>query len=96
MNELLANKRDINVKAKKVRKIGKLPGILYGGKRGNVAFQINLNEFQKYIARKGEHGNLIINIEGEKINTKIISVQRDLATNQIINVDLKELPEEAA
>lgn len=94
MNELLANVRDVNEKAKKARRVGKLPGILYGGQRGNIPLYISTNEFQKYIARKGEHSILYINLNGEKIKTRIVGVQRDLAGNQVISVDLKELSQE--
>lgn len=94
MNELLASVRNVNEKAKKARRVGKLPGILYGGQRGNIPFYISANEFQKYIARKGEHSILYINLNGEKIKTRIVGVQRDLAGNQVISIDLKELSQE--
>ncbi|MCY6369590.1 hypothetical protein [Clostridium ganghwense] len=96
MNELLASVRDVKEKAKKARRVGKLPGILYGGKRGNIPFYIMANEFQKYIARKGERSIVYINLNGEKIKARIIGVQRHLAGNQVISVDLKELSEDVA
>lgn len=96
MNQLCASTRDIREKAKKARKVGKLPGILYGGSRGNVPFYVNVNEFRRYVNRNGERGILYIDLNGQVIKTQVLSVQRDLADNSFVNIDLKEIEEDIA
>lgn len=83
----------VNHDAKKDRKKGLIPGILYGKDIENTLFEIGELELQKEIASNGEHGILNINIDGEKHKTLIKEIQKDSVKHKILHIDLEELTE---
>lgn len=93
MSNLEMNKRPIDVpnSAKKARKKGKVPGILYGKKINNLLFEVGELELCHEIALNGEHGVLEFDLDGETHKGLIKEVQRDPVTNKIIHLDLEEL-----
>ena len=93
MSDLEMNKRSIDVpnSAKKSRKNGKVPGVLYGNKINNLLFEVGELELCHEIGISGEHGVLEFNLDGESHRGLIKEVQRDPVTNKIIHLDLEEL-----
>ena len=93
MSNLEMNKRSIDVpnSAKKSRKNGKVPGVLYGNKINNLLFEVGELELCHEIGINGEHGILEFNLDGESHRGLIKEVQRDPVTNKIIHLDLEEL-----
>ena len=93
MSNLEMNKRPIDVpnSAKKSRKNGKVPGVLYGNKINNLLFEVGELELCHEIGISGEHGVLEFNLDGESHRGLIKEVQRDPVTNKIIHLDLEEL-----
>ena len=93
MSNLEMNKRPIDVpnSAKKSRKNGKVPGVLYGNKINNLLFEVGELELCHEIGINGEHGILEFNLDGESHRGLIKEVQRDPVTNKIIHLDLEEL-----
>lgn len=93
MSNLEMNKRVIDVpnSAKKARRNGKVPGVLYGKKMNNLLFEVAELELCHEIAANGEHGVLEFNLDGEGHRGLIKEVQRDPVTNKIIHLDLEEL-----
>lgn len=93
MSNLEMNKRSIDVpnSAKKSRKNGKVPGVLYGNKINNLLFEVGELELCHEIGISGEHGVLEFNLDGESHRGLIKEVQRDPVTNKIIHLDLEEL-----
>ena len=93
MSNLEMNKRPIDVpnSAKKSRKNGKVPGVLYGNKINNLLFEVGELELCHEIGINGEHGVLEFNLDGESHRGLIKEVQRDPVTNKIIHLDLEEL-----
>ena len=93
MSNLEMNKRPIDVpnSAKKSRKNGKVPGVLYGNKINNLLFEVGELELCHEIGINGEHGILEFNLDGESGRGLIKEVQRDPVTNKIIHLDLEEL-----
>ena len=93
MSNLEMNKRPIDVpnSAKKSRKNGKVPGVLYGNKINNLLFEVGELELCHEIGISGEHGILEFNLDGESHRGLIKEVQRDPVTNKIIHLDLEEL-----
>lgn len=82
-----------NHDAKKVRKNGKVPGIIYGKDINNILFEISELELNSVISDKGEHGTLNINIDGNNVDTLIKEVQRDAVTKKIMHIDLEKIDE---
>ncbi|MGN0026772.1 MAG: 50S ribosomal protein L25 [Clostridium sp.] len=93
MNSLNLNKRDdsISNNAKKIRRQGKVPGILYGKKINELVFEVGEIELCREIAKNGEHGIVNLNLNGKEHKALIKEVQRDPVTHKIIHLDLEEL-----
>lgn len=95
MNTLNLSKRDLNLasKAKKLRKQGRVPGIIYGEKNKQFMFEVSELELGREISKSGEHGIIDFNINGKNQKALIKDVQRDPVTHKILHLDLKELDE---
>lgn len=95
MSVIELNKRDCNVSksAKKCRKRGKVPGILYGKNINNFMFEIGEMDLIDEITANGQFGVVNVNYEGEEHKALIKEMQRDPATNKIIHLDLEEVSE---
>ena len=93
MSNLELKMRDKNIpnSAKKARKNGNIPGVLYGKAINNFMFEVGDLELASEIASSGEHGVIDIFLNGENHKALIKEVQRDPATNKIIHLDLEEL-----
>ena len=79
--------------ARKERKKGMVPGIIYGKATGNLMFEIGDLELNNGITLRGEHGLISIDIDGEVHKGLIKEIQRDAVNHKIIHIDLEELQE---
>lgn len=77
--------------AKKERKNGKVPGVLYGKELNNFLFEIGELELNSQIKKTGEHGVININVDGNEQKALIKEVQRDPMKHNIIHIDLEKL-----
>lgn len=77
--------------AGRVRRAGKIPGILYGEKVNNLLFEIAEMDLGKEIGRQGEHGVVDINLNGTTHRTLIKEIQKDPVTHKIIHIDLEDI-----
>lgn len=95
MNSLNLNKRDESIpnNAKKIRRKGKVPGILYGKKSNELMFEVGELELCREISKNGEHGIVNFDLNGKDHKALIKDVQRDPVTHKIIHLDLEELDE---
>lgn len=93
MKELVLNKRSNNTAhaAKKVRKKGKIPGVLYGKKLGNLMFEIGEMDFVKEVETSGQHGVINFDIEGYNGTALIKEIQKDPLTHKSMHIDLEEV-----
>ncbi|GAB6170381.1 50S ribosomal protein L25/general stress protein Ctc [Clostridium carnis] len=93
MSNLQVNKRNESIpnSAKKARRAGKVPGILYGKAINTLMFEVGELELGREISAQGEHGILNFNIEGEEHKALVKDVQRDPVSHKIIHLDLEEL-----
>jgi large subunit ribosomal protein L25 len=95
MEKLAVNEREKNARhsAKKNRRNGKVPGILYGKNLKNLMFEVGELELNSEISKIGEHGVLDISINGENHNVLIKEIQREPVNQKIIHIDFEELYE---
>lgn len=93
MSNLEMNKRSIDIpnSAKKARKQGKVPGVLYGKAIKNLSFEVGELELAHEIGVNGQHGVLNFSLDGEKHMGLIKEIQKDPVTNKIIHLDLEEV-----
>lgn len=97
METLKCNKRikDTRHESRKERKMGKIPGILYGRHISNFMFEVGELELDKEMAAAGGHGIINTNIDGKNYKTLIKEIQRDPVNQKIIHIDLQELSQES-
>lgn len=86
-------KKDVVHSAKKSRRKGLVPGVLYGAQLGSLLFEIGELELGRELSKNGEHGaiNLIINNKEHKAIIK--EIQKEPVSQKIIHIDLQEFDE---
>lgn len=96
MYELLGTTRNKEqaCSIKELRRMDKIPCILYGGSLGEVPLLLERNEVEKYMLRFGQKSIMKINLDGKVIHGLIKEVQRTVPLNKIIHIDLKQINEE--
>lgn len=97
MESLKCNKRAKNTahESRKERRMGKVPGILYGKSLHNFMFEVGEMELDKEITATGGHGVINTNIDGKEYKALIKEIQRDPVNHKIIHIDLQELSDES-
>lgn len=83
--------RKTSHEARRERKNGKVPGILYGKNISNMLFEIGELELSKELLKNGEHGIININIDGQDHMALIKEVQKDPVNRKFLHLDLEEL-----
>ncbi|UCB46125.1 MAG: 50S ribosomal protein L25 [Spirochaetota bacterium] len=77
--------------AKKLRREGYIPAIMYGFK-GNKSIAVSFNEFKRLFEEIGEHAIVTLNLEGkEQIDVIVKDFQLDPVKRNIIHVDFFEI-----
>lgn len=72
---------------KRLRKDGRLPGIIFGANAENVMIHLSRSDFQRWTRTNGT-GIVYINIEGQdKIPVLLEDIHRDPLTNEYLHVD---------
>ena len=93
MEELILNKRIKNSSnsAKKERRHGLIPGVIYGKKLGNMMFEIGEMDLVNELCITGEHGVVNFDLDGYTGKAIIKDVQKDSLTHKVMHVDLEEI-----
>lgn len=93
MSTLEFNKRNEEIpnSAKKARKAGKVPGIIYSNKMNNFMFEVGELELGKEFSTHGERGIISYNLGGNSHKALVKEVQKDPVTHKVIHLDLEEL-----
>ena len=93
MEELVLTKRvkGHGHSAKRERRGGVIPGVIYGKEIGNALFDVNIVELEKELALSGEHGVLHFDLEGKKGTAVIKELQKNHFGNKVIHMDLEEV-----
>lgn len=89
---LSAALRDAGSVAKKVRKNGQLPGVLYGRHTKPVSVAVAQNEFEKVLRKAGESTIIELAVNGNEIHNVLIhDLQRHPVTHTLIHADFLEV-----
>ena len=93
MEELILNKRIKNSSnsAKKERKHGIIPGVIYGKKLGSMMFEIGEMDLLHELSITGEHGVVNYDLDGYTGKAIIKDVQKDPLTHKVMHIDLEEI-----
>jgi len=97
-SELTVQPRDNTGKgpARRLRREGLLPGVLYGRDAGNIPIIVKLKELKKVLEKEGERALVKVHLEkngGKQEYTALIrEVQRDPLRGDVLHVDLFQVP----
>lgn len=93
MKNLNLNKRQNGTGhyARKCRKKGMIPGVIYGKLKNNILFEIGELDLYSELSEVGEHGVINYTLEGENHSALLKEIQRDPVTKKIIHLDLAEV-----
>lgn len=78
-------------KVKRFRKLGYVPGVLYGKSIGNKVIGIKQAEFRNALKKYGRNAVFNAKINGEEIPVLIKDIQEDIIKNDLLHVDLHQI-----
>lgn len=91
--ELSTQKRDLSTKGalRQVRLAGRVPSIVYGGKKNPSISSVDTKEFLKMMTTHGH--NVLVNLKSEEGTdlALVLEVQRDVLTRAPIHVDFRRI-----
>ncbi len=92
MESINVKKRDVSVKAKKMRRIGMVPGNVLGKTiPESISIQIEEAVARRLIRQKHEGSKLLLNIEGQTILVQIKEKSFDAINNEILHISFQTL-----
>ena len=95
MENISVQKRDFTVKAKKLRRSGIVPGIVFGSSLPeSISIQIHENAARNLVRRKREGSRLSLDVEGQTIPVQIKEKSLDTISNQILHLSFQVLNED--
>ena len=92
MMTLAAEKRDPEVKAKKLRREGYTTGVLYGREmKENVALKYAEKDALSFIKKAKEGAQTMLDIAGEKVDALVKNIDYDPLSKKILALDFQAL-----
>jgi large subunit ribosomal protein L25 len=93
MGTLYLNTRnkECSKSAKKIRKMGFVPGIMYGENLKNIMFEVGEIELNREMHNDSNSGLLNIELNGQKHDAIVKEIQKNVLTNEIMHIDLEEV-----
>tara|TARA_R110002072_G_scaffold64203_1_gene159087 strand:+ start:63731 stop:64393 length:663 start_codon:yes stop_codon:yes gene_type:complete len=90
MNKLSVDTRDLGTKNKSLRKLGVIPGVIYGKTIENINVKMAMNELYAALAEEGELYQ--VKTASGEILVKFDEIQRDPLSRRPIHFSLLQLP----
>lgn len=92
METLQATTRDMNTKAKKLRREGFVTGSICGRElEHSVLIQFKQNEAQKQLAHTAIGGRITVDVDGTSYSTIIKDISRDPLSQKFIDISFQQL-----
>jgi large subunit ribosomal protein L25 len=92
MTTLKAEKRDLSVKPKKLRREGFVTGSIFGKDiDGSVAIMMDAHDTELALRTAGKGSKVVIELDGDKKNALIKEIQKNPLKNQLVEIDFQEL-----
>ncbi|MEG2288851.1 MAG: hypothetical protein RR891_10960 [Clostridium sp.] len=86
-----ASIRDLKIKGRTFRNAGRTIGIIFKNNGEGLPISVKCSDIETFLKRFGDHSNITLNINGEKLNTSILKVERDAVLHHPHNIEFKEL-----
>ena len=92
MNTLKAEKRDMNTKAKKLRREGFVTGIVFGKEmKESMPVQIAQKEAERILKTNGKGSQVMLEVDGQSMDVLIKEIDFDSMKHQILEIDFQAL-----
>ena len=92
MNTLKAEKRSMDVKAKRLRREGYVTGNVFGKKiQGSIPVKMEKKDVDRLLKNETKGGQIMLDVEGEVYDVLIKEVDYDAMANQVVEIDFQAL-----
>lgn len=92
MNTLKAEKRDMETKAKKLRREGFVTGNIFGKEiEGSIPVKMKKAEVDKLLKTKNKGSQIVLDVDGQKMHVLIKEVDYNTLKKQVDEVDFQAL-----
>ena len=92
MNTLKAEKRDMETKAKKLRREGFVTGNIFGKEiEGSIPVKMEKAEVDKLLKTKSKGSQIVLDVDGQKMHVLIKEVDYNTLKKQVDEVDFQAL-----
>ena len=95
MNTLSAEKRDMQIKAKKLRREGFVTGNVFGkNMEGSMPLKIEKKEAERILRTCNKGSQLILTVEGQKMPVLLKEIDYNAMKHEIVEMDFQALVKE--
>ena len=92
MTTLKAEKRSMDVKAKRLRREGYVTGNVFGKKiQGSIPVKMEKKDVDRLLKPETKGGQIMLDVEGEVYDVLIKEVDYDAMANQVVEIDFQAL-----
>ena len=92
MTTLKAEKRSMDVKAKRLRREGYVTGKVFGKKiQGSIPVKMEKKDVDRLLKTETKGGQIMLDVEGEVYDVLIKEVDYDAMANQVVEIDFQAL-----
>lgn len=92
MNSITVDKRDFTIKAKKLRRSGRIPGNIFGGSlQEPVSIQMDGPTANRLVRNMREGSKLTLNLEGHILPVQIKEKTINILNNEILHISFQAL-----
>ena len=92
MNTLKAEKRSMDVKAKRLRREGFVTGNVFGREiKGSIPVKISKNEAERLLKTHGKGSQVLLNVDGTEMDVLIKEIDYNSLKGQVDEIDFQAL-----
>ena len=92
MNTLKAEKRSMDVKAKRLRREGYVTGNVFGKRiEGSIPVKIERNALERFLKTSGKGSRVQLDVDGENIDVLIKEIDINHLKNEVVEIDFQAL-----
>ena len=92
MNTLKAEKRSMDMKAKRLRREGYVTGNVFGRKiEGSIPVKIDRNALERFLKTSGKGSRVQLDVDGENMDVLIKEIDVNHLKNEVVEIDFQAL-----
>ncbi|MEG1255909.1 hypothetical protein [Clostridium sp.] len=86
-----ASVRDLKVKGRKFRNEGRSIGIIVRNNGERLPISVKRSDIETFLKRFGDRSTVTLNVDGNSIDTSIVSIDKDVIFHYPHNIEFKEV-----